>query len=66
MTTYKIYCETGFAGGRHEDTVSIEDLGYSEEEWSELNSEEIEKILDDYVAEWVNSYIESGWEEVEE
>jgi hypothetical protein len=65
MKTYKLYCKTGFAGATHEGTVDIDELGYSEEEWSKLNPKQIEEILDDYVQEWIANFIEPGWTEVE-
>jgi hypothetical protein len=65
MKTYKLYCKTGFASAIHEDTVNIDELGYSEEEWSKLNPKQIEEILDNYVQEWISNFIEPGWTEVE-
>lgn len=66
MTKFEIYCDTGITGDKkRKATISIDDLGYSEEQWSNLNSDEMQKVLDDYVVEWLGSFMSFGWEEVE-
>lgn len=53
MRKIEWYCDTGFAGCRHEGTFEVED-DYTDEE------------ISDYVYEEIMNYLSFGWKEVEE
>ena len=56
MPLIKLYCETGFAGAKHEDEEYIDD-----ESWNALDAEEKEKHLEQMGIDFMwNSGIECG------
>lgn len=63
---WKMYFDSGILDGRREIIITLEDLGYTEEKWNTLNSEEIEKVLDEYVQDWVSNFCNFGWTEIRE
>ena len=63
---WKVYFDPGILDGRRETIITLDDLGYTEEEWNTLNSEEREKVLDEYVQDWVSSFCNFGWTEIGE
>jgi len=54
---------TGETCGQH-DTLDVEDLGFTNEEWDELTEKSRQDILDESRTEWANGYIDSYWEMV--
>jgi len=66
MTKIKIFVETDLVGSRVTETVPLEDLGYTEEEWSELNQSDKECVLDDLAHDYHYDLVHYGAYEVEE
>jgi len=58
---YKFTLSIGFAGEGHEDFYTPEDMGYTNEEWAELEDKEKEVVLEDTYLEWRNGYIDGGY-----
>ena len=65
MISYKLHLSIGFSGAIHEDTIAVEELGYSDEDWNALSSVDRENELHDVWVDWSNNYIEGGWQEID-
>ncbi|MBT6052877.1 MAG: hypothetical protein HOG49_39250 [Candidatus Scalindua sp.] len=62
MTSYKLTLSIGYVNGNREEEITVEDMGYTEEEWDELTPEEKDLKLEAHWTDWSNNYIEGGWE----
>lgn len=51
-------CESPYAGGDTDDTLSLGDYGYSDQEWDELTERQQERYLDEWSEGnfWNNGY----------
>lgn len=65
MITYKFTVSIGFVGAEHEDTFTVEDMGYTESEWNELSEDERENILEETWKDFSSNYIDGYWEIVD-
>lgn len=63
MHTFRIQLSIGYQSTR-EDEVTLEDLGYDEEEWVSLSNVAKEDILYEYTKEWASEYIELDYKEI--
>ena len=61
-TEYTFYVGIGLAGCTREETFSVEDLGFSEEEWKDMDDDEKEELLSGWWDDWHINYIDGGWE----
>ena len=61
MITYKFCLGIGISGAVHEDECTVEELGYSDEEWSKLSPEKQEEELETAYIEWRDNFIDGGW-----
>ena len=59
---YKMYLGIGFAGETCEDTISVEKMGYTDEEWNNLSGTDKDSELEEVWKYWSNNYIDGGWE----
>lgn len=66
MTQYKFWLETGYSGASHEETMTVEDMGYTEEEWQEFTFQDKEDILESIYVDLRSNWIDGGWTKVEE
>lgn len=62
MDKYKLWLSIGYAGAKNTDVVSVEDLGFSQDEWDKLTQSEKDKELRSYHDGWVGNFLDSGWE----
>ncbi len=62
MIAYKFTLGIGYAGAGHEEGMTVDDMGYTDEEWNELSEEQRESELQENWTDWSNNYIDGGWE----
>jgi hypothetical protein len=65
MTTYKFTLGIGYARAEHEEEMTIDDMGYTDEEWNNLTEDQREDELLENWKDWSNNYIDGGWRIVE-
>jgi hypothetical protein len=64
--SYKFIVGVGLSNCNQEEIITVEELGFNDDEWLRLSSDEQDRELDDFINEWVFEYIDSGWEKVDE
>ena len=64
MIKYLFTFSSGFVGARQEEEFTVQDLGYSENEWNLLNPVEQENVLSSNWEDWINNYIDGGWQKI--
>jgi hypothetical protein len=62
---YKFIVGVGLSNCNQEEVISVEELGYSDDEWSKFSDGDRSEILQEFCNGWVFEYIDAGWEEVE-
>ena len=62
MITYKFTLGIGLANARKEETVTVDDMGYTDIEWDDLTETEQEEILEETWKDWTSNFIDGGWE----
>ena len=60
--TYELTLSIGCSGADRTDTVRVEDMGYERKEWDALSDEQRQDELNDFLAGWVDNYLEFSWE----
>lgn len=64
MTIIRFYFSTQWAGCKKKEDVTIEHLGYTQEEWNSLSNEEKAAELNEMAADWASNLYEFGAMEV--
>ena len=65
-TEYKMSLSIGFAGIKHEEVISVNDYGFSDEAWEALSEQAKEHELDEILKEFCNDLIDAAIYEVKE
>ena len=65
MTKYKLTLFIGIHNACQEDYITIEEMGFTEQEWNALTDENKNEILQENWNDWSNNFIDGGWELVE-
>jgi hypothetical protein len=63
MIKYEMRLSIGFSGANREGAVTHQDLGFDESEWLSMSDEDRESILQKYLQEWAENFIEYWIEE---
>ena len=62
MTEYTFTLSIGFSNASQEETVTVEDIGFSENDWNnELTEKQREGELFGFWKDWCNNYIDGSW-----
>jgi hypothetical protein len=60
---YKLSLSIGFPAAIHEDEMEVIEIGFSNDDWEQLDPAEREAILQTYLEEWASNYISMNIEE---
>jgi hypothetical protein len=63
VRTFRIKVSIGYSSTRQAE-ITLDDLGYEEEEWEALPVSDRNDVLYEYTKEWANDYIELDYNEV--
>ncbi len=63
-TTYKFTLSIGYPSANREDEMTVEQIGYDEQEWADLSKEDKDSELQEAWNDWSTNYIEGGWETI--
>ena len=61
MITYKLTLGIGFLS-QQEDEITVEEMGYTEDEWNGLTNGEQEDILEEHWKDWMYNHLDGGWQ----
>lgn len=64
MKSYKFSVGIDLVGCKREETVTVEDIGYSEEDWDAMTYKEREKEFEEQWKEFIWNHIDGNWEEI--
>ena len=64
MKKFELYCGTSAVhGSKTKGEVTLEELGFTPDEWEELTEEQQEKVLDEAASDFAWNYLYYGWTE---
>jgi hypothetical protein len=61
-TVYEFTLGIGFVGAEHKEEFTLDDMGYTQEEWDKLEDKDKEEELRTNWNDWSNNYIDGGWD----
>lgn len=64
MTKYLLTLSIGFVGAVHEEEVSTEEFGYTQEQWDSVAKDRKTEILLEEAEEYLGNKIEYGFKEL--
>ena len=62
MIKYKFKLSIGLSNCEQEEEVTVDDLGYTEAQWVELEEKAKVDVLQAYCDDWIFEYVEAGFE----
>ena len=65
MQKYKLTVDIGLCGCTREETVSVEDMGYTVGEWAEMDEGERDAEVEEYLGSFMERVVSTDWSEVE-
>ena len=61
MIIYELTVGVGYVNAIRKDTMTVEEMGYTYEDWEKLDNNEKEEILQKCWKDWSNNFIDGGW-----
>ena len=61
MITYKLSLGIGFHGAKHEDEITVGEMGFNEDDWIAIDADSKDAILNEHWKIWSLNFIDGGW-----